>query len=88
MRLIKLKSLLKYRILPSRQSNSLQNRKNIITNSTSDRELISKIYKEIMNYHKNSVNNWGIDINIEYSIIDSEVTEKQRNFQHPLPSGM
>jgi hypothetical protein len=41
-----------------------------------------------MNYHKNSVNNWGIDINIEYSIIDSEVTEKQRNFQHPLPSGM
>jgi hypothetical protein len=55
--------------------------KKIFTNPTSDRGLISKIYKElkklITKKPNNPIKQWDIELNQEFTTVESPMTEKQ-----------
>jgi hypothetical protein len=72
-----------------RQISNLQIGKKIFTNPTSDRRLISKIYKEltklITKKPNNPIKKWGIELNQEFTTEESQRAEKhlKRNIQSP-----
>jgi hypothetical protein len=60
-------------------------------NPTSNRGLISKIYKELKKLTSKKPNNtiqkWGIELNREFTTQESQMAEKHlKNIQHPLRS--
>ena len=56
--------------------------KRFFTNSTSDRGLISKIYKELKKLMTKNTNNpikkWGIDLNQDFTTEESQMAEKHQ----------
>ena len=61
--------------------------KKIFTNPTSDRGLISKIYKELKNLTTKTPNNpikkWGIELNREFTTEESQMAVNHLKVQSP-----
>ena len=72
-----------------RISGNLQIGKKFIPNPTSDRALISKIYKELKKLTSKKKTKqpnrkkWGIQLNREFITEESQMTEKHLNVQSP-----
>lgn len=77
---MKLKSLCKAKYTIKRTKWQPTEWKKIFTNPTSDRRLISKIYKELRKSDTNKLNNpiktWGTEVNREFSTEESLMIEK------------
>jgi hypothetical protein len=73
--LMKLKGFSKAKTESIEQTGNLQIGKKIFTNSTSNREQISKIYKELkkLTFKKpnNPIKKWGIELNREFTTEES-----------------
>jgi hypothetical protein len=69
------KASVRQKTLSIEQIGNLQIAEIIFTNSTSDRGLISKIYKELKKLAckvpNNTIKNWGTELNSEFTIEES-----------------
>ena len=85
--LIKLKSFCKAKDTVNSTKQQPTGWEKIFTNPAYDRELISKIYKELKKLDTKKPNNqikkWGTDLNREFSIEESQMVEKHLNGDHP-----
>jgi hypothetical protein len=72
---MKLKSFCKAKDIVNRTNWQLRDLEKIFTNSTSNREQISKIYKELkkLTFKKpnNPIKKWGIELNREFTTEES-----------------
>jgi hypothetical protein len=77
---MKLESVCKAKDIANKINRQPTNWENIFTNSTSNRGLISKIYKELKKptttKPNNPVKKWGIELNQEFTTEDTRMTEK------------
>jgi hypothetical protein len=78
--LIKLKSFCKAKNTVNKTKQQPTDWEKIFTNPTSDRELISNIYKELKKLDSrepnNHIKNWGTELNKEFSTEESQMAEK------------
>jgi hypothetical protein len=85
--LLKLKSICKAKDTVTRTKWQPTDLEKIFTNSTSNRGLISKIYKEFkkldINKPNNPIKKWYTELNRDSSTAKSLMANKQRNVQSP-----